>query len=71
MRAERWPPRVQRYVTAVVRTDIPAEIRCDRAMAAAGSLHAATTVFNSRPDCKDHTTDEDKIRKMLQLPAVT
>jgi hypothetical protein len=71
MRAERWPPRVQRYVTAVVRTDIPAEIRCDRAMAAAGSLQAATTVFNSRPDCKDHTTNEDKIRKMLHLPAVT
>jgi hypothetical protein len=71
MRAELWPPRVQRYVTAMLRTDIPAEIRCDRAMAAAGSLQAATTVFNSRPDCKDHTTNEDSIRKMLHLPAVT
>jgi hypothetical protein len=71
MRAERWPPRVQRYVTAMLGTDIPAEIRCDRAMAAAGNLQAATTVFNSRPDCKDHTTNEDKIRKMLHLPLVT
>ena len=71
MRAELWPPRVQRYVNAMLRTDIPAEIRCDRAMAAAGSLQAATTVFNSRPDCKDHTTNEDNIRKMLHLPPVT
>ena len=71
MRTELWPPRVQRYVNAMLRTDIPAEIRCDRAMAAAGSLQAATTVFNSRPDCKDHTTNEDSIRKMLHLPAVT
>ena len=71
MRAERWPLRVQRYVTAMLRADIPAEIRCDRAMAAAGSLQSATTVFNSRPDCKDHTTNEDRIRKMLHLPAVT
>jgi hypothetical protein len=71
MREERWPPRVQRYVTAMLRTDIPAEIRCDQAMAAAGSLQAATTVFNSRPDCKDHTANEDKIRKMLHLPLVT
>jgi hypothetical protein len=71
MRAEPWPPGVQRYVTAMLRTDIPAEIRCDRAMAAAGSLQAATTAFNSRPDCQDHTANEDKIRKMLHLPLVT
>lgn len=71
MRAERWPPRVQRYVTAMLRTDIPAEIRCDQAMAAAGSLQAATTVFNTSPDCKDHTANEDKIRRMLHLPLVT
>jgi len=38
---------------------------------AAGSLQAATTVFNPRPDCKDHTTNEDKIRKLLHLPLVT
>ena len=71
MRAERWPPRLQRYVTAMLRTDIPAEIRCDQAMTAAGGLQAATTVFNSRADCKDHTANEDKIRKMLHLPLVT
>lgn len=71
MRAERWPARVQRYVTAMLRTDIPAEIQCDRAMAAAGGMQAATTVFNTRPDCKDHTANEDKIRKILHLPPVT
>jgi hypothetical protein len=43
MRAERWPARVQRYATAMLRTDIPAEIRCDQAMAAAGGMQAATT----------------------------
>lgn len=71
MRAERWPPRVQRYVTAMLRSDIPAEIRCDQAMAAAGGMQAATTVFNTRPDCKDHTANEDKIRMMLHLPLAT
>jgi hypothetical protein len=71
MRAERWPLRLQRYVTAMLRSDIPAETRCDQAMAAAGGLQAATTVFNTRPDCKDHTANEDKLRKMLHLPLVT
>jgi hypothetical protein len=71
MRAERWPARVQRYVAAMLRSDIPAEIRCDRAMAAAGRMQAATTVFNTRPDCKDRTANEDKIRRILHLPPVT
>lgn len=65
-----WPARVQRYVNAAVRTDVPAEIRCDRAMAAAGSWPTATSVFNTRPDCKDNTADEEKIREILNLPAV-
>jgi hypothetical protein len=43
----------------------------DQAMAAAGGLQAATTVFNTRPDCKDHTANEDKLRKILHLPLVT
>lgn len=37
----------------------------------AGLTRHATTVFNSRPDCKDHTANEDQIRKMLHLPLVT
>jgi hypothetical protein len=67
-RAIRWPARVQRYITATLRTDVPAEIRCDRAMATAGSWPAATSVFNTRQDCKDNTADEDKIRAILNLP---
>jgi hypothetical protein len=68
VRAIRWPARVQRYINATVRTDVPAEIRCDRAMTTAGSWPAATSVFNTRQDCKDNTANEDKIRAMLNLP---
>ena len=68
--AVRWPVRVQRYITAMVHTNVPAEIRCDRAMAAAGSMQAATNVFNTRQDCKDNTANEDKIRALLNLAAV-
>jgi hypothetical protein len=48
--------------------DVSAEIRCERAMAAAGGMQAATTVFDARPGCKDRTANEDKIRRILQLP---
>jgi hypothetical protein len=68
VRAIQWPPRVQRYISATVQTDVPAEIRCDRAMATAGSWPAATSVFNTRQDCKDNTANEDKIRAILHLP---
>jgi hypothetical protein len=37
-------------------------------MAAAGGMQAATTVFDTRPGCKDRTANEDKIRRILQLP---
>jgi hypothetical protein len=70
VRAIRWPVRVQRYITAMLHTNVPAEIRCDRAMAAAGSMQAAANVFNTRQDCKDNTANEDKIRAMLNLPVV-
>ncbi len=68
VRGVRWPARVQRYITAMLRTSVPAEIRCDQAMAAAGGMQAATNVFNTRQDCKDNTANEDKIRAMLNLP---
>jgi hypothetical protein len=71
VRAVRWPARVQRYLTAMLHTNVPAEIRCDQAMAAAGGMQAATNVFNTRQDCKDNTANEDKIRAMLNLPPVT
>ena len=55
VRAVRWPARLQRYITAMLRTNVPSEIRCDQAMAAAGDMQAATNVFNTRADCKDNT----------------
>jgi hypothetical protein len=70
IRAVLWPRRVQRYVTAMLRTDVPAEIRCDQAMAAAGGLQAATSVFNTNKDCRDNTANVDKIRAMLNLPSI-
>ncbi len=70
VRAVRWPALVQRYVTAMLRADVPAEIRCDQAMAAAGGMHAATTVFNTNQDCKDNTANTDKIHAILNLPSV-
>jgi hypothetical protein len=36
-----------------------------------GGMQAATPVFDTRPDCKDRTANEDKIRKILHLPPVT
>lgn len=69
--AVRWPARVQPYITAMLRTDVPAEIRCDRAMAAAGGMQAATSVFNTDGDCRDTTANADKIRAILHLPTVS
>ncbi|MDR0346304.1 MAG: hypothetical protein LBI49_24920 [Nocardiopsaceae bacterium] len=68
--ALRWPARIQRYVTAMRRTDVPAEIRCDQAMAAAGNIQTATTAFNTNPDCKDRTANENHIRSILGLHPV-
>ena len=64
----RWPPRIERYVRAMLRTEVPAEIRCDRAMAAAGSLQGAADAFSNDHACRDSTANADKIRKILHLP---
>ena len=68
--ALRWPARIQRYMTAMRRTDVPSEIRCDQAMAAAGNMQAATTAFSTNPDCKDRTANENHIRSILGLHPV-
>jgi hypothetical protein len=34
-------------------------------------MQAATTVFDTRTDCRDRSANEDKIRKILHLPPVT
>jgi hypothetical protein len=68
IRAMRWPLLVQPYVNAMLRTEVPAEIRCDQAMAAAGSLQGAANVFSDDHSCRDSTVNADKIRKILNLP---
>jgi hypothetical protein len=69
VRAVLWPLQVQHYITAMLATDVPAEIQCDQAMAAAGNLKSATTVFNTDRNCKDSTANADKIRTILNLSA--
>lgn len=66
--AVRWPLRVQPYVNAMLKTEVPAEIQCDQAMAAAGSLQGAANVFSDDHSCRDSTVNADKIRKILNLP---
>lgn len=67
VQAVRWPRRVQPYVNVLVKTGVPAEIRCDRAMAAAGTLQGAATVFSDDSACKSTAPTADKIRKILNL----
>ena len=68
IRAERWPRKIQPYIDAMLKTEVPAEIQCDQAMAAAGSLQGAAGVFSSDSTCRDSTKNADTIRKMLNLP---
>jgi hypothetical protein len=58
----------QPYIDAMLKTEVPAEIGCDQAMAAAGSLRSAANVFSSDGACRDSTTNADTSRKMLNLP---
>ena len=68
IRAVRWPLQIQPYVDAMLKTEVPSEIQCDQAMAAAGSLQGASGVFSSDHACRDSTVNADKIRKLLNLP---
>ena len=69
-RAVRWPRRVQPYITSLLLTFMPADIRCTRAGAAAGSRAAAANVNDFNPDCQAaaDSTIADTIRSMLNLP---
>ena len=68
VRAVRWPLQIQPYVDAMLKTEVPAEIRCDNAMAAAGSLQGAATAFSRDSVCRDSTATADRIRSILHLP---
>jgi hypothetical protein len=68
IRVERWPRKIQPYIDAMLKTEVPAEISCDQAMAAAGSLQGAAGVFSGDSACRDSTKNADTIRKMLNLP---
>jgi hypothetical protein len=68
IRAERWPRKIQPYVDAMLKTEVPAEISCNQAMAAAGSLQGAADVFSGDHACRDGAKNADTIRQMLNLP---
>lgn len=68
VRAVRWPTAVQPYVDAMLKTEVPAEIQCYGAMAAAGSLQGAAAAFSGDSFCRDSTATADKIRSILHLP---
>lgn len=68
IRALRWPLQVQPYVDTMLKTEVPAEIQCDQAMADARSLQGAASVFNDEHFCKDSPAIADKIRTILNLP---
>jgi hypothetical protein len=67
VRVVRWPLQIQPYVDAMLKTEVPAEIRCDNAMAAAGSLQGAAAAFGGDSFCRDSTATADKIRSILHL----
>ena len=70
LRAIRWPARVQPYVTAMLLTFEPANIRCVQTGIAAGSNAAAANVNDFNQDClaASDSTLPDTIRSMLGLP---
>jgi hypothetical protein len=68
VRAVRWPLRLQPYVDAMLKTEVPAEIQCYNAMAGAGSLQGAAAAFSGDRTCRDSTATADKIRSILHLP---
>lgn len=68
IREKRWPAKIQPYIDAMLRTEVPAEISCDQSMAAAGSLQGAADVFSGDGACRDSTKNADTIRKILNLP---
>jgi len=68
IRAVRWPVQIQHYVDAMLKTEVPAEIRCYSAVAAAGSLQGAAVAFSGDSACRDSPGTADKIRSILHLP---
>lgn len=54
-----WPGKIQPYIDAMLETEVPADISCDQAMAAAGRLHGAAEVFGSDNACRDSPKSAD------------
>jgi hypothetical protein len=70
LRAIRWPPRVQPWITAMTQTFDQAAIRCAEVEAASGSTTAASLIDKTNQDClaSQNGTDPEKVRSMLGLP---
>lgn len=60
---------IQPLIESMLKTEVPAEISCDKAMISAGGLVGAGQTFSDDPSCKDSPATADKIRKILGLPA--
>jgi hypothetical protein len=73
LRAIRWPAHVQPFITAMLLTYVPANIRCAREEAAAGSMAAANNVAATSQDCitEQDTSIPDEIRARFGLPPLS
>ena len=66
-RAVRWPTKAEARISAMVRTDFPADISCLQAMSAAGSTAASQAVAGSDHHCMvaDNSTIPGTLQSLL------
>ena len=70
--AVRWPARVGPYVTAMLSTDVPADIRCTQDELRAHSYSQVDTIsFNQDCTAGANTSNADTIRSLLHLPSLS
>jgi hypothetical protein len=70
--AVRWPRSVQPYITAILNTDVPAQIRCAEALQASRNYAQVQTVADPNQACAaaQNTDNADQIRTLLGLPSL-
>jgi len=68
--ATRWPARVQPYVTAMVATDLQADIRCAQQLLKVHSYAQADSLSYTSQDCTatQNESNASTIRSLLGLP---
>jgi hypothetical protein len=70
LRAYRWPPQIQGYITAMILTDLPADLACDKVVTRASGYTAAQTVSALSQACAavQNAVNASTIRARLGLP---